>query len=117
LVGVVKRKRDFVLLERDLWYRIPVFAAPGCIDTEYVAFYHQGGVRAYAALTGYELVYRRDLLPLEYQHPRANDLYFKLQFREVIVRSPAILNPTHRVFAFLWTTWARLHQAITMADL
>jgi hypothetical protein len=129
LIAVINRKRDLVTLERDHWYRVPVTAAPGCIDMEWIAFYlsgslqnrgggrGSGGVYLYARLMGFELARRRDLLPLEAAHPRQNQLYFKLQFRAVLRRDPPILNPTGRPISFIVTTWDRFAIARIMSDL
>lgn len=117
LVGVIRRKRDLTYLLRDHWYRVPVFAAPGCVDTIFMAFFTDGAIRYYARLTGFELFRRRDLLPLEYKHPRANELYFKLQFRDVIACEPPISNQERRAFAFIFTDWAHFEAARSVREL
>ncbi|MHB8627947.1 MAG: hypothetical protein ACYDBJ_16935 [Aggregatilineales bacterium] len=124
LVGVINRRRDFELLRKELWYRIPIFSAPLCIDAVYVAFYlsrafadANGSIGYYARRTGFELARRRDLLPIEANHPRADRLYFKLQFRELERKMPPITNPTHRPVSFIYTSWERLNDARTIADL
>ncbi len=117
LVAVIPRRRDVQYLLRDLWYRIPVTAAPGCIDMDYIAFFTSGAVRYYAQLSGFELYRRRDLLPLETKHPRQNMLYFKLQFREILIKDPPILNTKKRRFAFIFTDWSHFQTARIINDL
>jgi hypothetical protein len=117
LVAVIPRRRDLRYLLRDLWYRIPVTAAPGCIDMDIIAFFVDGGVRYYAPLAGYELFRRRDLLPLESTHPRQNMLYFKLQFREILIKDPPILNPERRRFSFIFTDWEHFRTARIISEL
>jgi hypothetical protein len=124
LVGVINRKRDLQTVLREHWYRIPRARAPRSIDAEYVAFYlstgmkeKNGGIYYYARRTGHELLRRRDLLPQEQNHPRANDLYYKIALGEVLEKDPPILNPTARPISFLFTTWDRFVSARTIADL
>lgn len=124
LIGVINRRRDFDLLRGQLWYRVPLLSAPLCIDTDYMAFYlsrafqdANGTVAYYARRTGCELARRRDLLPGEADHPRAADLYFKLQFRAVERKLPPITNPTRRTISFIYTTWERFSAATTIAEL
>lgn len=124
LVAVVSRRRDFDLLRQACWYRVPLFSAPLCIDADYLAFYLSGHIRPeggliayYAQRTGFELARRRDLLPAEAQHPRADQWYFKLQFRALLSRTPPIRNPTRRPISFIYTDWAHFNQAQVIADL
>src|SRR5579859_2005914 len=124
LVGVINRKKDLKRTLDERWYRIPRDRAPRSIDAEYIAFYlstglkeKNGGIHYYARRTGYELVRRRDLLPNEPNHPRANELYFKLELGEVQEKIPPILNPSGRAISFLYTTWDRFVKARTIADL
>jgi len=140
LVGVLNRRRDFERLRDELWYRVPIFSAPLCVDALYVAFYLSarltarrvtesshghagqpvytgGAIVYYARLTGFELARRRDLLPEEVHHPRAENLYFKLQFRSLERKSPPITNPTCRPVSFIYTTWERFTNAQTITAL
>jgi len=108
----------------ECWYRIPLFSAPLCVDADYLAFYLSGHfspfggmVSFYARRTGYELARRHDLLPDEPHHPRANQLYFKLQFRTLEMKTPPILNPTKRPISFIYTDWERFSRATSIAEL
>ncbi len=124
LVGVIRRKRDLEKARSEHWYRVPQGRAPKGVHAEYVAFYlsrafgeENGGIRYYARRTGVELARRRDLLPEEAKHPRANHWYHKLQLGELRRKDPPILNPTRRPVAFIYTTWDRFVQARVLADL
>jgi hypothetical protein len=124
LVGVINRKRDLDKAQRDHWYRVPQGKAPHGIHAEYVAFYlsrafkdMNGGIHYYARRTGIELVRRRDLLPEEPAHRRAEAWYHKLQLGELRRKDPPVLNPTHRPVAFIYTTWDRFERAAVIADL
>lgn len=124
LVAVINRERDLAIAQREHWYRVPVQQAPNGVYAEYIAFFlsrtfkeQNGGVHYYARRTGVELARRRDLLPDEASHPRADCLYHKLQFGELRRKEPPILNPTRRGVAFIFTTWDRFCVARTLADL
>lgn len=129
LIGVVNRKKDLEYLLKGHWYRIPQKQMPKGIYTEYIAFFLSGtaakrfgesGVYYYAARQGVELRYRKDLLPNEKSKKavaRANDVYYKIQFRQIEGKVPAILNPTGRRFSFIFSTWDRFINAAKIADL
>jgi hypothetical protein len=124
LVGVINRKKDLEKVLIEHWYRIPRSHAPHVIDAEYIAFYlssdlkeRNGGIHYYARRTGYELVRRIDLRPDQPKHPRANDIYYKLELSDVQEKIPPILNPTARSISFIFTTWDRFLNATTFADL
>lgn len=124
LVSVINRKRDLIAARDEHWYRIPRNRAPSFIDAEYIAFFlsqafkaQNGGVHYYALRTGHELVRRRDLLPNEANHRRAEQLYYKIALGELKIKEPPILNPTHRSISFIYTTWDRFVVARTVADL
>ncbi|MBN2306048.1 MAG: hypothetical protein JXQ72_16315 [Anaerolineae bacterium] len=124
LVGVINRKLDLEKAQLEHWYRIPQGRVSGGIYTEYVAFFLSrnfnelnGGIHYYARRTGIELAHRRDLLPDEANHSRADNVYHKLQLGELRRKDPPILNPTKRPIAFIYTTWDRFEQARVIADL
>ncbi|MBN1202761.1 MAG: hypothetical protein JXJ20_12985 [Anaerolineae bacterium] len=124
LVGVINRKRDLDKARYEHWYRVPQGKASTGIHAEYIAFYLSrafkelnGGIHYYARRTGIELACRRDLLPEEADHPRADHLYHRLQLGELRRKDPPILNPTRRPVAFIYTTWDRFTEAKELADL
>lgn len=124
LVGVINRRRDLRLAQEQGWYRIPRARAPRSIDAEYIAFYlsrafedKNGGIHYYARRTGHELALRRDLLPDEVDHSRAENIYYKMQLGPLIAKQPPILNPLRRPISFIYTTWDRFAAAATIADL
>ncbi|WP_119072556.1 hypothetical protein [Aggregatilinea lenta] len=124
LVGVIKRKRDLDLLQQQHWYRVPQGRAPKGIYAEYVAFFLSrafkdlnGGIHYYARRTGVELARRRDLLPDEASHPRADAVYYKLQLAEIRRKDPPVLNEKSRAISFVYTTWDRFSAARVIDDL
>jgi len=125
LVGVINRKRDLTIAREEGWYRIPQRKMPRGINAEYLAFFlsgtvfkeRSGGIHYYAERKGLELAYRRDLLPREADHPRAGEVYYKVQLGEFIEKSPPILNPDRRTITFIHTTWDRFVHARHIGDL
>ena len=122
LVGVVKRKKDFRIASREHWYRIPQRQLPQGLNAEYLAlflsgsaFRPAGGIAYFARITGLELARRRDLLPDETR--RADDIYYKVQFRQLVPRDPPIANLPARSISFIRTTWDRFISAETVGDL
>ncbi len=125
LVGVINRKTDLTIAQKEHWYRIPKEQMPRGVDVEYIALYLSGyaakevgsGIHYYAKKTGLELKYRKDLLPKEASHDRAMNEYYQVQFQGLIPKNPPVLNPTNRRFAFIYTTWDRFVHAEEIADL
>lgn len=125
LVGAVTRKKDFKLARDRGWYRIPQARMPRGIHADYIAFFlnsriagkSDSGIYYFAEPAGVELAYRRDLLPDETGHPRANDVYYQVHLRNWREKSPPVLNPTRRTFAFIYTTWDRFVRAREIKDL
>mgnify|MGYP000099898867 CR=1 FL=1 len=129
LVGVINRKKDLDILLKDHWYRIPQEQMPDGIYAEYIAFFLSGtaankfgksGIYYFARREGMELVYRKDLLPDEksqWSRARADNVYYKIQFKQIEGKVPPVENPTNRRFAFIFTTWDRFVNASKIADL
>ena len=123
LVGVVKRQKDLEIARRESWYRIPRGQLPRGLNAEYIAFFLSGktfrdvsgSVAFFARITGLEMARRQDLLPNE--DKRADDVYYKVQFRELLPKDPPIKNLPARSVSFIRTTWDRFLSAETIADL
>lgn len=126
LVGVINRQRDLLCARDQHWYRVPAERMPrGGLYVDYVAFFlsgavfrdHSGGVYYYARRTGVELVYRRDLLPEEVTHPRADAIYYKLQLGPLYEKQPPVMNSVRRPVVFILTTWERFERARCISEL
>lgn len=124
LICVVNRKRDLRYLLDEHWYRVPVEHMPDGIQAEILAFYLSksiettaGGVCYYAAVRGIEMAYRHWLLPTESAHPRANRVYYRVSFAQIMPKIPPILNPLRYRIHFIRTTWAQFNRAIHIHDL
>jgi catechol 2,3-dioxygenase-like lactoylglutathione lyase family enzyme len=125
LVGVMPDPRDLEIARTQNWYRVPGKNAPQGIHAEYVAFYFtkkfdpelRWAIHFYARRTGHELVRRSDLLPDQPNHPRANEMYYKLQLGPLKRKEPPIVSLRWRRITFIHTTWDRFVAAREINDL
>jgi hypothetical protein len=126
LVAVLKSPRDLELALNERWYRIPEeHFPPRAAAARYIAFYQpagafaaEGGVVRYVApILCWEILRRRDLLPDEADHPRADELYFKVTLGDLERLVPPIRAGRWKRFAFIVTHWERLHEAEEISDL
>ncbi|MGF1506379.1 MAG: hypothetical protein ACFB51_14795 [Anaerolineae bacterium] len=125
LVGVMPNPDDLTRAMQQHWYRVPVEKAPKGIHAEYIAFYFtrhfpedlRWGIHYYARRTGHELARRVELLPDEPDHPRAQQMYFKVQLGTLKRKSPPIVSQTWRRITFIHTTWDRFVAARVVSDL
>lgn len=114
LVGVIKDRRDLSSLLAQKWYRIPVKRAPRRRFT-HLAFYQPSGfgrrgmaIRYYARVVSQRTVQRKDVLPYERKHPRAEDRYFLFRVDDIKKLPRPIKNVTPRRISFGFTTLERL---------
>jgi hypothetical protein len=124
LVVYVPQLSDFERIETEGWYRIPLKHAPKGLYAEYFAFYfgrrfaeRKWAIHGYAPRLGHELVTRAELLPDEPNHPRANDMYYKVQLGAVVWLERPIISLKWRRLTFLHTTWDRFQVAGEINDL
>jgi hypothetical protein len=111
---------------RDLgWYRIPLARAPQRVAADYLAFYQTGAfppnerwaVRWLAPVHGYRITARRELIPAEPDHPRADDRYYRVELGPVEPLARAVPSRQLRRITFIPTTLARLLEAREINDL
>ena len=115
LVGVLNRRIDFEIARRQKWYRIPQKQLPRGLNAEYIALFSQrqdlrersGTIAYFARITGLELARRSDLLPGE--EKRAEDIYYKVQFRDLIQKDPPIANYPARSISLHQNDLGSLH--------
>lgn len=127
LVALVKSRRDFRCAADDGWYRIPRDKAPTELlegRIQRLAFYlpKQFGddawqVRWVARITDIREVARRDLLPDEAQHPRADAPYLKIELGPLGQLARPIPSRRLRRIIFIPTTWRKLQRAREINDL
>ena len=123
LVSVLKEKSDLPLLLTEKWYRIPLAFLPKRAFT-HIAFYQPEGVGEtgkriayYARVAKREVVKRRELLPRESSHPRADDDYLKCSFTKIETLAEPIQNVVPRRVSFGFTDLATLRSAKDILEL
>lgn len=125
LVVVVNHPADLTRAREQGWYRIPLDRAPRRVATEFLAFYQTGAfpieerwrVQWYASVHGYRIVSRRELLPEEPTHPRAEERYYRVELGPLAPLPSPIPSRRLRRITFIPTTMARLYQAKEINDL
>ncbi len=125
LVAIMNSRRDFEVARDDGWYRIPLEHAPkSVIEAVVLAFYFTRGFEDdkwsicwYAPVRGHELVRRRDLLPDQHNHPRADKVYYKLQLGPLMQLEKPIPSLRWRRITFIETSWDRFTAAEEVNDL
>ncbi|WP_298816654.1 hypothetical protein [Chloroflexus sp.] len=124
LVVIVPRPRDLELARREGWYRLPLAHAPPRLAADYLAFYQPGSfgaerwrVQRYAAVIRYRIALRRELLPDEPRHPRANERYYRIDVGPLRELDRPVPAARLRRITFIATTFGRLQQALDVTDL
>jgi len=124
LVAIVARPRDWDIVQREGWYRIPLARAPLRLACAYIAFYHTAAFPAlrhtitwYAPVLRYDVLRRIDLLPDEPTHPRAQQRYYRLTLGPLEALPHPIPSERLRRVAFICTTLSRLLSAREINDL
>jgi hypothetical protein len=124
LVCLIANPRDLEIARWDHWYRIPVKYAPREYLADYLAFYltekfgdEKWAIHEYAQVRGHELVRRLDLFPDQPTHPRAHELYYKIQLGPLQRLPRPIPSLKWRRVTFIQTTGDRLMNALDISEL
>jgi hypothetical protein len=99
--------------------------APKIIDVDYLAFYqpgstsedHQPKIEYFAAVQGYELTTRSELIRDEPDHPHASDEYYKLQIGTLQRLNNPLLAEKWKRITFLYTIGSIFNNARIINDL
>ncbi|MEO0077006.1 MAG: DUF559 domain-containing protein, partial [candidate division WOR-3 bacterium] len=121
----IQRKKDWDILNKEHWYRIPVKTAPKIFNkAKFIAFYQtksfgneKYAVNYYAPIIKVEITKRIALLPDEPTHLRANDDYFKITIGNLTKLPKPIPSLRWRRITFIPTTFGRLMNATEINDL
>jgi very-short-patch-repair endonuclease len=125
LVVVLNDPADLARARNPGWYRIPLAHAPRRIAADYLAFYQTGAfppverwaVRWLAPVRGYSTAMRRELIPAEPDHPRANERYHRIDLGGLEPLPRPIPSRRLRRITFIPTTLTRLRAAEDINDL
>jgi hypothetical protein len=124
LVVLINNETDWRRVGDEGWYRIPLRHAPRPVAASYLAFYQSRAfgpdafrVRYYAPVLRYRILTRVELLPLEPNHPRAQERYYHIALGPVQELEAPIPSRRLRRITFIPTTLRRLHEAHEINDL
>lgn len=124
LVAICRSPRDLEIARLLGWYRIPLASAPKTLRVDWLAFFltsafgdERWGVRYLAAVRGYELRRRGELLQSETDHPRTQEPYYRVDLGPLQTLVRPIPARRWRRVTFLYTTGDRLLTAEDVRDL
>lgn len=125
LVAIVNNTRDWAIVRDQHWYRLPVKHIPRRgINAPILAFYQtkefgdeKWSINYYADALSWQTVRRSQLLPDEPNHPRANELYYKVQLGILRPLPHPIVSRKWRRLTFIVTHWGRLQEAQEVNEL
>jgi len=125
LVAVMNNLEDWERIQDEHWYRIPVKHAPEPVpNIDIIAFYFtkifgddKWAIHYYAKVKGHELLTRRDLIPSQPHHKRANRWYYRLELGPLQHKIPPIISDSWRRVTFIFTTGDRFEAATEISDL
>jgi len=124
LIAIMNNPRDLAIARKEGWYRIPVRSAPAIMEFGWLAFYQtkifgeEGwAVHDWAEVKGCTIVKRRELLPMEDAHPRADDDYYKVSIGELRRLPRPIVSRRGRRTVFIPTPLSKFQRAEEINDL
>jgi len=128
LVAIMNNLRDFDIAREQHWYRIPVRSAKRRLKERWpprwLAFYQtkvfgqeRWAINHYASVRRIRTVKRRDLLPQESDHLRADELYHKIEIGLLGRLPQTIVSARWRRIVFIPTTWDKFISAMEINDL
>ncbi len=126
LVALLPRKSALAILKSEGWYHVPVEAAPKRWPPKILAFY-QGKVfgdeeaykiRHYGEVKKIDIVSRRELFPEDEKNQhKAENLYYRIQLKDLQERNAPIISYRPRRLVFIPTTLAKFENAEQINDL
>lgn len=124
LIAVITRPRDLQIAREQGWYRIPVSRAPAQLAADYLAFYQTAAfgaerwsVRYYTPIYKYRIATRKELLPEEATHPRANEQYYCLEIGSIEALALPVPAARLRRVTFISTTFGQIRRARDVREL
>ncbi len=127
LVAILNSQRDLALARDEAWYRVPAATAPAALvagSVRTLAFYlpKEHGPDAFqvvytAPVLGLTTLPRRELLPDEPRHPRADEPYLRVALGPLRRLARPIPSRALRRVVFIATTCDKLDHAQEINDL
>jgi very-short-patch-repair endonuclease len=125
LIAIMNNGRDLHIARIQHWYRIPVKSAPKRLrEMNYIAFYQtkafgdqKWSISYWAEIREIRTVKRLELLPLEDDHPKANERYYKVDIGDLKQLADPIASKRGRRIVFIPTTVEKFRAAKEVNDL
>lgn len=126
LVAVMNNASDLARARDEGWYRVPQRRAPKRLAADYLAFYQTGAFKGepeaqtvtfLAPTLRYRLLTRREMVPSEPTHPRADDFYYRIEIGPLQRLDKPVPARTMRRLTFIHTTMGHLLAADDVRDL
>lgn len=125
LIVYLPKPRDLELARSRHWYRIPMEHAPRALVPAKALAFYQGRsfgkqrwrIAHWAPIRRRVEITRRELLPDEPDHPRADEPYVKVELGEVQSLPQPLTSDHGRRLLFKGTVWGRLVQATSLDEL
>ena len=121
LIALMNNKADFLIAQKQHWYRIPVDKAPKNIRegiVEYIAFYHtkvfneeKYSVQYFSKVEKIIKIKRKYLFPNEPINPKSSKEYFQICFQELHKLGVPIVSKRVRRLLFIPTTYDKFMKA------
>lgn len=124
LIAILNNRRDFEILQREGWYRIPVTSTPRRWPPRWLAFYQTKifgseaySVRYWGEVERIEQLPRPALFPHEPPNAKSGKVYHKVSLRDVQTLPQPIPSLRPRRIVFIPTTFQKLIAAQEFNDL
>lgn len=124
LIAILNDRRDFEILQREGWYRIPVTSTPRRWPPRWLAFYQTKifgpeaySVRYWGEVERIEQLPRPALFPHEPPNAKSGKVYHKVSLRDVQTLPQPIPSLRPRRIVFIPTTFQKLIAAQEFNDL
>ncbi|MGQ9609437.1 MAG: hypothetical protein ACUVWN_09050 [bacterium] len=125
LIAIINNVRDLHIANTQHWYRIPAKNAPKDIEKmKYIAFYltkifgdKKWSIYYWSEIKHISVVKRSELLPYEKDHPKADEMYYKIEIDELKALPNPIINKKGERIVFITTTLEKFKSAKNISDL
>ena len=124
LVALLRDKKDFAILQKEHWYRIPIEHTPRRWPPDLIAFYlprafseDAFSIRYIGKVTQIKQVERQKLFPNEFENQKSTKLYHRIQIEALRPLEKPIPCRLARPVVFIPTTWQKFSHAEELNDL
>lgn len=128
LIAIMNSPKDFLLVQKEGWYRIPKMErTPKMIvdnSIKYIAFYHTSkfkkkkfSIQSYAKVLDIQLVSRQELFPNEpLNYPKARKVYYKIILDQLLTVDRPIISHRPRRITFIPTSEEKFFKTIQLKE-